>query len=68
MAQQLTYKLIDGNQAYAKNVITRCHSTLHPGYITGSLLKSHSCIVKECPHLEKTNLAYWFARDNQLKP
>lgn len=32
-----------------------CHLHTHPGYLTTKLLKSHDCLKKQCPFLERNH-------------
>jgi len=54
-------RLIDGNYAYSDKIIARCHSLMHRGYLTKSLVKSHDCIKKKCDGFEKLKPDYWLA-------
>jgi len=54
-------RLIDGNYAYSDKIIARCHSLMHRGYLTKSLVKSHDCIGKKCDGFEKLKPDYWLA-------
>ena len=54
-------RLIDGNYTVSSNIIARCHSLIHRGYLTKSLVKSHDCIGKKCSGFEKLKPDYWKA-------
>ena len=56
-------RLIDGHYANSNNIIARCHLLTHRGYLTKSLVKSHDCINKKCPFMEKIKKEYWKALD-----
>lgn len=44
----------------AKTALGFCHSKLHPGIVTRSVLKSHGCLEKGCPSLQKyDDRPYW---------
>lgn len=57
-------RLIDGNYAVSSKIIARCHSLLHRGYLTKSLVKSHNCIGKKCSGFEKLKPNYWRALES----
>ncbi|MDR1069754.1 MAG: hypothetical protein LBL37_03085 [Gracilibacteraceae bacterium] len=75
MVEQLSKRLIDGNYANDDKIIARCHLRTHRGFLTKNLVKSHNCIVKECPFLDKMGREYWqnleiakqTKKDNRLK-
>ena len=54
--------LFDGTQSWVKNcnIVGRCHYHGHPGIISRGLLHKHSCLGKQCRHLEKfTDCVFW---------
>ena len=75
MTKHGTMRLINGNYANSENVIARCHLLTHRGYLSKTLVKSHSCISKKCPFFEKLKPEYWQTlerlekekKDNRIK-
>lgn len=48
-----SYLTIDRSPVKKDNVIGYCWNATHYGYITTSLIRTHECIKKRCPYLEK---------------
>ena len=61
MTSQLEKLLIDGKYAKAGNVVGRCNSSVHPGFLTKQLIKSHDCIARTCSFFVRMNPEYWVA-------
>ena len=52
--QKRVYKLIDGAPLCERTrQVGYCWCDLHPGFLTTPLLKSHECLQKGCPFLER---------------
>ena len=50
------YKLGIGrlrNQPSRQNAVGYCHYKLHKGFLSWKAIKSHDCLGKQCPYLEK---------------
>lgn len=58
----LTIRLIDGHLAEKRRCIARCHLDTHPGYLSKTMVKTHRCLEKQCPFLEKIPHEYWETR------
>jgi hypothetical protein len=51
-------------QPKKENALGYCHSGKHQGYVSEKTLKSHGCLGKQCPRLEKyLDNPYWIERE-----
>lgn len=55
-----SFRLIDGNET--KDPVAYCHYRRHPGYMTAGLIKTHGCLRRKCPKLQKLECEYWEER------
>ena len=57
------YKLGIGrlrNQPSSQNAVGYCHYKLHKGFLSWKAVKSHDCLGKQCPYLERyTDRPVW---------
>lgn len=64
-------KLVDGSYQVIKpeKIVGYCNYRLHRGYITANSVKSHDCIAKNCPYLQKFdgNSTYWSFVESEEK-
>jgi hypothetical protein len=54
-------RIIDGNYVGSGQIVARCHLRAHRGNLSARLVKSHDCIAKKCPFLEKMDVKFWRA-------
>lgn len=62
-------KLVTGETVYRETVavVGYCHSSLHPGYLTKSILKHKQCLEKHCDRLERfEDCSFWKNRQKHL--
>ena len=62
-------KLVTGETVYQETVaiVGYCHSSLHPGHLTKSILKHKQCLEKHCDRLEKfEDCSFWENRQKHL--
>lgn len=46
-----------------KRLVGRCHSRIHPGFLTKEHMKKHGCLEKQCPGFERLpDAPYWVAQ------
>jgi len=58
-------KTIHGGLIENGEIVGYCHLYKHPGYLLSKHIKSHDCLRKECPWLEK-NLDSEYFKSRQL--
>ena len=61
-AEERWVRSFTGTPCLYTSVVGYCHLQAHRGYVTKMLLKSHDCIKKECPFLQKIDSQYWETR------
>jgi len=44
-----------------------CHNITHKGYLTTAAIKSHECLGKNCPYLQKFEEHEWWHQRELLK-
>ena len=54
------YISIDGNPI--KSPVAICHFKKHRGYLTVRLIKTHGCLKKGCPRLQRLDCPFWEQR------
>ncbi len=59
MTEQAAGRLINGRYVNIENAIAFCHASIHPGYLSKTLVKSHDCLAKQCPFFERLKPEYW---------
>ena len=55
------------NQPNMKKAVGYCHSGQHQGFMSEKMIKSHKCLAKNCPYLEKYENAEFWIRRAQIK-
>lgn len=46
-------------------IVGYCRNSIHPGHLTKSLVKRHGCIGKQCIDLQRYDVPYWAAYEQQ---
>jgi hypothetical protein len=66
MDDQEYKRLINGDWAYGKNIIARCHSPSHRGFLTRVLIEKHECIEKKCYFFQRLKPKRWLAVEQSI--
>lgn len=59
---RVNVKLIDNQRIITrkKRIVGQCHSKIHPGMLTQTLMEQHECVGKNCHYFQKNECAsYW---------
>jgi len=60
-------RLINGKPS-TKTPIGYCHSTVHPGYLSKSLIESHKCIGNQCHYFQRyESQPFWSDYNKELE-